>query len=161
MGLAMHNKTIFAQVTLLVVLFLNIFSAKAQLNEGRPVVILLTPETTYAGTLDDDSPRFQTPAMEGLYDNNKGLIGNWNALEIVLLNIFYNGVPVEPEAQMVILAIPSGNTREAWLKLASILFDRFKVPSLYIHEANNWDDAITPELTPGDKLFWIMGDKVQ
>jgi hypothetical protein len=155
----MSIESICVKFSLLVLFSLNFYPVTAQIEEGRPIVILMTPDTTYAGSLDDDLPRYETPAMEGLYDNKKGLITNGNALELVLLNIFYNGMPVTPEAQMVILAIPSGNTRDAWLRIAAILFDRFHVPSLYIHEADNWDDAITPELTPGDKLYWISNSQ--
>ena len=60
---------------------------------------------------------------------------------------------------MIILAIPPGNPRDAWIKIAAILFDRFSVPSLYIHETSSWENAITPELTPGDKLYWITGNE--
>jgi hypothetical protein len=59
---------------------------------------------------------------------------------------------------MLILAIPPGNNRDAWLQIVSIIFDRFKIPELYIHETDAWDKAITPELTPGEKLYWIARD---
>lgn len=157
----MSKKFIFTHVLLCLFLSLYIYPTAAQVEEGRPVVILLTPDTTYAGTLDDDSPLFQTPAMQGLYESDTGLLADGNALELVLLNLFYNGLAVSPEDQMVIIAIPGGNSRDTWLRLAAILFDRFEVPELYIHEAGKWDDAITPELTPGDKLYWISRNKNQ
>ena len=136
-------------------MLLSTSPAIAQSQDGRPIVILLTVDMVYAGTLDDESPRFETPALLGLYENEEGMLAMTNALEIVFLNVFYHGIGIKPDAQMVILAIPPDNPREAWLKIATILFDKFHVPSLYIHEAGNWDDAITPELTPGDKLYWI------
>ena len=106
----------------------------AQIEEGRPVVILLTPDTIYAGSLDDDSPQYETNAIEGLFSNeNEGIIEKIYAFEILLHGIFYNGLRVAPEKQMIILALPSGNTRQTWVKIVSILFDTFEIPSLYIH----------------------------
>jgi len=131
----------------------------AQIEEGRPIVILLTPDTIYAGSLDDDSPQYETNAIEGLFSNeNEGIIDKIFAFEILLQGVFYNGLRVAPENQMIILALPSVNTRQTWVKIVSILFDTFKIPSLYIHEANTWEDAIVPDLTPGNKLYWIIND---
>ncbi len=131
----------------------------AQIEPGRPVVILMTPQFIYAGSLDSDLPDYETASIEGLFSNeNHGKIDNWFAFEIMLQGIFYNGLNVRPEGQMLILAIPPGNNRDAWLQIVSIIFDRFKIPELYIHETDAWDKAITPELTPGEKLYWIARD---
>jgi hypothetical protein len=151
-----HNA--FTQLLLYITLLSIPASAAAsqgEIEEGRPIVILLTPLMTYAGSLDDGLPRYGTAALEGLFSPEKaGMFDKLYAFEILMHGIFYNGLAVSPEERMVILAIPPGNTRETWLNIVSILFDRFNVPSLYIHEAGTWDDAITPELTPGQKLYW-------
>jgi len=146
-----------------IIIFILIFScishAYAQIEAGRPVVVLLTPESIYAGSLDDEIPGYQTNSLEGLFSNEKnGIIDKWFAFEITFQGIFYNGINVRPEAQMLILAIPPGNNRDTWLKIATILFDRFKVPEIYIHETQTWDAATTPELTSGEKLYWISRD---
>lgn len=133
--------------------------ASAQIEPGRPVVILLTPESVYAGSLDSTFPVYESSSIEGLFSpENYGMFDKWFAFEITLQGIFYNGLNVRPEEQMLILAVPPGNDRDAWLQIVSILFDRFNVPELYIHETDAWDKAITPELTPGEKLYWISND---
>ncbi len=134
-------------------------STSAQIEPGRPVVILLTPKSIYAGSLDSDQPDYESASIEGLFSNETfGMIDKWFAFEIALQGIFYNGLNIRPENQMLILAIPPGNNRDTWLQIVSILFDRFNVPELYIHETDVWDKAITPELTPGEKLYWISSD---
>ena len=155
------SKKIFYLSILFLFLFsvlLNYQTANAQIEEGRPIVILSKPEGTFIGSLDDNFPQLEIPTIDGLYEDGKGIIKNLNALEILFLNVFYNKFNLDPKNQMIILAIPSNNSREIWLHIASILFDKFSVPSLYIHEADSWDDAITPELTPGEKLYWIVGE---
>jgi len=148
---------------LIIVIFIfnlsYISHAYAQIETGRPLVVLLTPESIYAGSLDEEMPAYQTDSLEGLFSNEEiGLFDNWFALEITFQGIFHNGMNVRPEDQMLILAIPPENNRDAWLKIVSILFDRFNIPELYIHETQTWDTAITPELTPGEKLYWISRD---
>jgi hypothetical protein len=151
------NTTI--KVLILIMSIFNHSTLVAQIEEGRPVVILLTPETTYAGSLDDDSPQYETSTIQGLFSNEiEGMIEKLFAVEILLNGVFYNGLGINPDMQMIILALPPQNSRETWLKIVSILFDTFEIPSLYIHEANTWNDAITPELTPGEKLYWIARD---
>ncbi|NNE37662.1 MAG: hypothetical protein HKN08_05095 [Gammaproteobacteria bacterium] len=154
----MINKIYFS--ILISILGLSYFiSVPAQIEPGRPVVILLTPESIYAGTLDSDLPDYESASIEGLFNNaTYGIFDNEFALEITLQGIFYNGLNIRPEEQMLILAIPPGNSRDAWLQIVSILFDRFNVPELYIHETDTWEHAITPELTPGEKLYWIARD---
>jgi hypothetical protein len=151
------NKKFIIAIFILTLSYLT--HAYAQTDTGRPVVVLLTPESIYAGSLDEEMPRYHADSLEGLFSNEEiGLFDNWFALEIAFQGIFYNGMNVRPENQMLILAIPPGNNRDAWLKIVSILFDRFNIPELYIHETQTWDTAITPELTPGEKLYWISRD---
>lgn len=154
----MKNNTNF-KIAIFILILACISNANAQIETGRPVVVLLTPESIYAGSLDDEIPTYQTDSLEGLFSNEQiGIIDKWFAFEITFQSIFYNGINVSPEAQMLILAIPPGNNRDAWLKIVTILFDRFNVPELYIHETQSWDNAITPELTSGEKLYWISRD---
>ena len=89
----------------------------AQIEAGRPIVVLLTPESIYAGSLDEEIPSYKTDSLEGLFSNEKiGIFNNWFALEIAFQGIFYNGMNIRPEDQMLILAIPPGNNRDAWVK---------------------------------------------
>ena len=151
------NFHIYIVTIILIVTFST--SASSQIEPGRPIVILLTPEKILAGSLDSEVPDYQTDTFDGLFSNEYyGIFDKWFALEIALQGIFYNGLNVRPEEQMLILAIPPGNNRAAWLQMVSILFDRFNIPELYIHETDTWDHAITPELTPGEKLYWISSD---
>ena len=72
---------------LLFILLLYFSSVISQIEEGRPVVILLTPEKTYAGSLDDDSPSFENPAIEGLYSNEREgiilILTHWRYLFLI------------------------------------------------------------------------------
>ncbi|MGK0298079.1 MAG: hypothetical protein ACI9XC_001697 [Gammaproteobacteria bacterium] len=155
----MLHKITLASLLILFTAIAGSSLVSAQIEEGRPVVILITPDIIYAGSLDDDSPQYETKAIEGLFSNkNEGIIEKIYAFEILLHGIFYNGLRIAPEEQMIILAVPAGNTRQTWVEIVSILFDTFEIPSLYIHEANTWEDAILPDLTPGNKLYWIIND---
>ncbi|MGY8814927.1 MAG: hypothetical protein ACKVHQ_09440 [Gammaproteobacteria bacterium] len=155
----MLNKVTFASLLILITAIADSSLVSAQIEEGRPVVILITPDIVYAGSIDDDSPQYETKTIEGLFSHeNEGIIEKIYAFEILLHGIFYNGLRIAPEQQMIILALPSGNTRQTWVNIVSIFFDTFEIPSLYIHEANTWEDAIIPDLTPGNKLFWIINE---
>ncbi|KAH8050497.1 hypothetical protein JL720_15353 [Aureococcus anophagefferens] len=62
----------------------------------------------------------------------RGLVVDWEGLELIFAHTFYSEVGVEPGAQPLLLAESPLNRRRA-ASVAALVFDVFEVPSLYVN----------------------------
>ena len=66
------------------------------------------------------------------YPIEHSIINNWDEIEKIWENIFINGLKVDPIEYNVMLTETSINPKENKEKMAQIMFEKFKIPKLYI-----------------------------
>ncbi|XP_062518457.1 actin, clone 302-like [Corticium candelabrum] len=66
------------------------------------------------------------------YPVERGFITNWDTMEKVWHHTFYNGLRVDPEEYSVLLSEVPLNPKENKEKMAQIMFETFKVPSIFV-----------------------------
>ncbi|XP_053454818.1 uncharacterized protein LOC128591400 [Nycticebus coucang] len=85
-----------------------------------------------------DQPRYAVPEnREGSYSVlNRGVISDWDALEVLWQHLFYCRLGVQPEELAVLVADSPISPRTNREKVAEILFERFQVPAMQtVHQA--------------------------
>ncbi|XP_012410624.1 proline-rich protein 36-like [Trichechus manatus latirostris] len=83
-------------------------------------------------------PRYVVPEnQEGSYPVlNRGVISDWDALEVLWQHLFYCRLGVQPEELAVLVADSPISPRTNREKVAEILFERFHVPAMQtVHQA--------------------------
>ncbi|KAH8082875.1 cAMP-dependent protein kinase [Aureococcus anophagefferens] len=63
----------------------------------------------------------------------RGLVVDWEGLELIFAHTFYSEVGVEPGAQPLLLAESPLNPKASRERVAALVFDVFEVPSLYVN----------------------------
>ncbi|XP_025311691.1 uncharacterized protein [Canis lupus baileyi] len=85
-----------------------------------------------------DEPRYAVPEnQEGSYPVlNRGVVSDWDALEVLWQHLFYCRLGVRPEELAVLVADSPISPRTNREKVAEILFERFHVPAMQtVHQA--------------------------
>jgi actin-related protein len=125
----------------------------SQMKDG--IVIDIGSGVSKAGFAGDDQPRSvfvpitagPTRSMSVLYDGwrpwrgnippkrpiERGVVVNWEALECVCREIFWDGVRVDPTEQAVLLTEAALTSKIHQERKAELLFEVFHVPALCIH----------------------------
>ncbi|XP_062056146.1 uncharacterized protein LOC133766487 [Lepus europaeus] len=83
-------------------------------------------------------PRYAVPEnQEGSYPMlNRGVVSDWDALEVLWQHLFYCRLGVQPEELAVLVADSPISPRTNREKVAEILFERFRVPAMQtVHQA--------------------------
>ncbi|XP_031200400.1 uncharacterized protein LOC116072937 [Mastomys coucha] len=83
-------------------------------------------------------PQYVVPEhQEGSYSVlNRGVISDWDALEVLWQHLFYCKLRVQPEEMAVLVADSPISPRTNREKVAEILFERFHVPAMQtVHQA--------------------------
>lgn len=83
-------------------------------------------------------PRYAVPEnREGSYSVlNRGVVSDWDALEVLWQHLFYCRLGVQPEELAVLVADSPISPRTNREKVAEILFERFHVPAMQtVHQA--------------------------
>uniref|UniRef100_A0A8C5XYH7 Actin-like protein 7B n=1 Tax=Microcebus murinus TaxID=30608 RepID=A0A8C5XYH7_MICMU len=83
-------------------------------------------------------PRYAVPEnLEGSYSVlNRGVVSDWDALEVLWQHLFYCRLGVQPEELAVLVADSPISPRTNREKVAEILFERFHVPAMQtVHQA--------------------------
>ncbi|XP_068413621.1 uncharacterized protein [Eschrichtius robustus] len=83
-------------------------------------------------------PRYAVPDnREGSYSVlNRGVVSDWDALEVLWQHLFYCRLGVQPEELAVLVADSPTSPRTNREKVAEILFERFHVPAMQtVHQA--------------------------
>ncbi|XP_026239519.2 uncharacterized protein LOC113179254 [Urocitellus parryii] len=83
-------------------------------------------------------PRYAVPEnQEGSYPVlNRGVVSDWDALEVLWQHLFYCRLGVQPEELAVLVADSPISPRTNREKVAEILFERFHVPAMQtVHQA--------------------------
>ncbi|XP_006174238.2 uncharacterized protein LOC102519592 [Camelus ferus] len=83
-------------------------------------------------------PRYAVPEKrEGSYSVlNRGVVSDWDALEVLWQHLFYCRLGVRPEELAVLVADSPISPRTNREKVAEILFERFHVPAMQtVHQA--------------------------
>ncbi|XP_006873711.1 PREDICTED: uncharacterized protein LOC102839792 [Chrysochloris asiatica] len=83
-------------------------------------------------------PRYVVPEnQEGSYPVlNRGVVSDWDALEVLWQHLFYCRLGVQPEELAVLVADSPISPRTNREKVAEILFERFHVPAMQtVHQA--------------------------
>lgn len=85
-----------------------------------------------------DEPRYAVPEnQEASYSVlNRGVVSDWDALEVLWQHLFYCRLGVRPEELAVLVADSPISPRTNREKVAEILFERFHVPAMQtVHQA--------------------------
>ncbi|XP_022353692.1 uncharacterized protein LOC111143948 [Enhydra lutris kenyoni] len=85
-----------------------------------------------------DEPRYTVPEnQEASYSVlNRGVVSDWDALEVLWQHLFYCRLGVRPEELAVLVADSPISPRTNREKVAEILFERFHVPAMQtVHQA--------------------------
>ncbi|XP_032724418.1 uncharacterized protein LOC116874106 [Lontra canadensis] len=85
-----------------------------------------------------DEPRYTVPEnQEAAYSVlNRGVVSDWDALEVLWQHLFYCRLGVRPEELAVLVADSPISPRTNREKVAEILFERFHVPAMQtVHQA--------------------------
>ncbi|XP_059124591.1 uncharacterized protein LOC131915396 [Peromyscus eremicus] len=83
-------------------------------------------------------PQYVVPEQqEGSYSVlNRGVVSDWDALEVLWQHLFYCKLRVQPEEMAVLVADSPISPRTNREKVAEILFERFRVPAMQtVHQA--------------------------
>ncbi|XP_050995961.1 uncharacterized protein LOC127183898 [Acomys russatus] len=83
-------------------------------------------------------PQYVVPEhQEGSYSVlNRGVVSDWDALEVLWQHLFYCKLRVQPEEMAVLVADSPISPRTNREKVAEILFERFHVPAMQtVHQA--------------------------
>ncbi|XP_049633657.1 uncharacterized protein LOC126014416 [Suncus etruscus] len=83
-------------------------------------------------------PRFLVPKnQKGSYSVlNRGVVSDWDALEVLWQHLFYCRLGIRPEELAVLVADSPISPRTNREKMAEILFERFQVPAMQtVHQA--------------------------
>ncbi|VUZ56470.1 unnamed protein product [Hymenolepis diminuta] len=118
-------------------------------DEAIPVVIDNGSGISKSGFAGEDSPRSVIPSVVGRpkYESvitamaekdsyidpiEHGYVTDWEDMEKLWNQIFYNELRVSPEEQPVLLTDPPLNPKANRERIATIMFETFNVPAMYI-----------------------------
>ncbi|KAJ5078904.1 actin-7-related [Anaeramoeba ignava] len=82
--------------------------------------------------LGGDEPQINREIMKINYPLENGIISNWDDMEKIWHNVFYNELRVSPEEHPVLLTQIPFNPNSNKEKTAQIMFETFNVPGFYI-----------------------------
>ncbi|KAL5015718.1 hypothetical protein ScPMuIL_005307 [Solemya velum] len=99
---------------------------------GRPkfegIMVGMGQKETYIG----DEARGRRGILELTYPIQHGIVKNWDDMEKLWHNTFYNELRVAPEDHPILLSEAPLNPKCNREKMAEVMFENFKAPSLYV-----------------------------
>ncbi|XP_007527383.2 uncharacterized protein LOC103117290 [Erinaceus europaeus] len=111
---------------------------KCGLAGGEHVLSVLPSRVQLLQHQGQGQPRYTVPAnQEGSYSVlNRGVVSDWDALEVLWQHLFYCRLGMQPEKLAVLVADSPISPRTNREKVAEILFERFHVPAMQtVHQA--------------------------
>ncbi|KAE8357312.1 actin family [Aspergillus caelatus] len=102
----------------------------------QPLVIDTGSGFFKSGFAGDDAPRsvissvVGNPAVNRPYQ--RGIVTNWDDMETICRNIFYNELHVATEEHPVVMSEAIGNPRQNRERMTQMLFETFNNPAIYL-----------------------------
>ncbi|KAK1628938.1 hypothetical protein QYE76_003253 [Lolium multiflorum] len=95
---------------------------------GYPRMASREKKNAYVG----DDAQTRRAILDLNYPMEHGIVTNWDDMEMIWHNTFYNELRVAPEDHNVLLTAPALNIRESREMMSKIIFETFNVPAMYV-----------------------------